>query len=817
MIRSHIKIAWRHLKKHKLFSLINVISLSVGITGAFLIWTYIQYELSYDTFHENKDRIVRLTQSFSPDAHTSTHFARCPEAWHPWVDALRADYPEIEKIARLTRRSGTVMELGDDRFTEDYFFITDRDVFNVFTIPLLQGDSKSALSNPYSVILAETTAQKYFQGDAVGKTLDVIDSQGNKIAYHITGIMKDWPANSHLQIHFLASNSGQNLENDWAYIYLLLHRDSDIHALEQKLPDFNRQQFGEHAAAHSAFYLQRLTDIHLRSHLDREIKVNGGIRSVHFLTIIAFFILLIACINSMNLTTAQSAGRTRETDIRRILGSSTGHLAGQFLTETWFITLFAGIFSLACIQLFLPVIINITGRDLTISWLDGRHIFRFLILLAGTWVLSGFYPTLLLARPLAFGRLQPYLPSSRFGNRPTLRNMLITIQFAITVFLLISAIILGNQLSYINHKSLGFNKEQVIRVGKNISQKTRAHYQSFRNRLMQRPGIADVAAVMEEPSYEVKDMGTSYVESVRTSDDPAILYILPVDEHFIDLMEINLLRGKNFSPRAQQPAPETFLNSDQFLEAVNNASRTYIINKTALHQIGFRSPDEAIGKQMDWHNAILDLQPGPIIGVVQDFHFSTLHKEVKPFVMVLEPRFLGSILVKIKPKNAAVTIGTIKNIWNDMFPEDPFEYRFLDDLFHALYAEEQQLNQIILGFSVIAILLGCLGLFGLVLHGTQQRTKEIGIRKTLGASVANIVAMLSSSYLRWVVLGNVVAWPFAWYAMHRWLQNFSYRIDLTIWPFLFSGAAALLVALLAVSWQTLRAATANPIDALRYE
>ena len=816
MLLNYLKIAWRYLKKQKLFSLIHTLSLTLGITSAFLIFMYIQDETSYDNFQEKGDHVVRLTSWFSPNAKTSNHFARCPNAWRPWVDALREEFPEIENIARLTRKRGAVLQVGENRFSEDYFFITDKEVFDVLTIPLVAGDESTALEHPYSVIITKSMAAQYPDGKALGQFLNVIDDQGEKTAYQITGIMQDWPENSHLDIHFLASNVNQNLEREWAYMYLLLDGHTNPKQLEQKFPDFIQRHFGEQAAQNSAYYLQKLKDIHLYSHLDREIKGNGDINTIYVLWITALFIIIITCINYINLSTAQAVKRCKEVGIRRTIGSTKNQLIAQFLTEAVLITILAAVCSFLCIHVALPQLNHLTGKSLTFQ-MANPEIFLYLGFVLVIGLLSGIYPAIAIARSHSLVAMQSKSFQTNRLNKLSFRNLLVTLQFAISAFLLICTFILKGQLKYVYEKPLGFNKEQVINVGQDISQSTRAQYQVLRNRLMQNPDIINVSACMNKPSYEVKDIGASFVESIREGEDRAYLFILPVDEHFFDLMEIEMLSGNQFPPSNLHYDALTFTHNQNFVNEINSTPRTYILNETALKQIGFTSAEEAIGKQMDWNNSLLRLQPGPIIGVVKDFHFSTLQKEIKPFVMILEPRFLGSVLIKLRLNTMPATIHEIEHIWNEMFPEDPFEYHFLDDLFAELYANEQQLQDVVTLFTWIAIFIGCLGLFGLMVHSAEQKTKEIGVRKVLGASVASILCLLAQNYIKWIVIANFIAWPIAWYAMHKWLENFAYRIDLTIWPFLLSGLLALIIASLTVSWQAVRAATANPIKALKYE
>ncbi len=819
MFFNHLKIAWRYLKKHKLISLINIISLSLGITCTLLILLYIQHETSYDKFHLNGDHIFRLTSEFKPNDKVSTHFARCANAWRPWMDALKADYPEIKNIARLMRTENTTIRIGNNKLREKYFFYTDSEIFDVFSIDLIEGDSQTVLENLNSIILTETLAKKYYNQNPVGETIQIIDGQGNTSPFMITGVMKDWPQNSHMDIQILASLPEKDRTHEWAYTYLLLNNTESGLALEAKLPDFSLRHFGEIAAARSGIHLQKLTDIHLHSNLDRELKINGNADTILVLWVIAILISLIASINYINLTTAQSSKRAKEIGIKKTIGSPRSQLMQQFLTESLLVMIFAMLLSCLFIICLIPELNLLTGKQFNFSSF-GNGVFWFQItgflvvmcLLAGLYpavILSGFKPVQILNKGAAF--------SNNSSKKLSLRSLLVTMQFIIVTILLISTFILRGQLNFIHNKSLGMNKDQVISVGENIPQPARAKLQQFKQRLTNENNVVSISACMQEPADEVKDVGSCYVESKFEGNDKAYLYFFPVDENFIDVLELELLAGQTFPAHHLNYDKITFQHNSNFIKEINEAKRSYIINETAMHHIGWKSAQDAIGKKMDINNVVLNLQRGPIIGVVKDFNFSTLHKEVKPFVLMYEPRFFGSFLIKLRPNNMPQSILKIQNVWDEMFPDYPFEYHFMDDLYARLYQSERQFNAIIIRFTVVAILIGCLGLLGLILFTTEQKTKEIGIRKVMGSSVTGILSLLTGQYLKWIVIANFIAWPLAWYFMNQWLQNFAYRINLTMWPFLLAGLCAVLIALFTVSWQAIRAATANPVESLKYE
>jgi len=780
-----------------------------------MIYLFIRSELSYDNFHDEKDQVVRLTRRISPNAKTINHFARVPGAWQPGMQEFVDNFPEINKISRLSRVRGFTIKIGNQFFSEESFYLTDNNVFNVFSIPLIVGDQKSVLTNPYSIIITKSLAEKYFNSvDVIGKTIETKDNRGNKKLYQITGVMKDWPGNSHIEINFLASCTINDLDRLWAYSYLLLNKNVDYKKLESKFPDYIDERFKDNNENNLSYHLQPLTSIHLHSNLDRELKVNGNIDSIYILSIVAILMIIIAGTNYINLNISRLLKRIKEIGVRRSIGASRNNIIVQFLIESLLTILIASAISFILIAVLLPDFKQITGQMIYFEF-NGIFVLQYLVFLVILTFVSGFYPAYL------FSKIDPVqnLKSNILVNKKSsdsLRNALVILQLCIAVFLIIFTFIMNRQMNFIHNKPLGINKEYVLSLGQNIPQEVKAKVNVFREKLIRHSDIIDICGSMENPSYEVKDMGPSTIQNIREEDDAVFLYLLPVDKNFFNLFDISFIAGTNFTHDFNYH-DITFEQNAQFLEEVNNTPREYIINEKALNQIGFQSAEEAIGKNMTWSNSVLNFQPGPIVGVVKDFHFSTLEKEIKPFVMVTDPRFFGHVMVKISSEDIPKTIAGIKSTWIELFPEQPFEYHFLDDLFNQLYKQEENLNNILIIFTVLAIIISCLGLFAMVMHNTEKRIKEIGVRKILGASVNNIWFQLVIQYIKFGVIANFLAWPVAYYFTKKWLHNYAFRIDYVYWIYPIATLLIIAITLLTVSWQSIKAAKSNPVEALKYE
>jgi putative ABC transport system permease protein len=801
MFQNYIKIAIRNLLKQKSFTFINVIGLAIGMTCFVLIFLYVRFELSYDATHEKADQIYRIAiERIYPDK---------VRLWgrtaFPIAQTFQEEYDEILQGTRLLTNNNTiVITYGEKNFEENRVMFADPNIFEVFTIPLIQGDAKTALSQQNSAVITEETAQKFFgQEDAMGKMITI----GNA-AYMITGVTENMPDNSHFHYDFLLSlitlpiYNGQEWINNWgAYTYILLQEGSDAQALEAKFSDMVRKymapevegevktSFDDFVAAGNGYryFLQPLRDIHLKSRLDQEIEANGNITYVYLFSVISVFVLLIACINFMNLATARSTNRAKEVGVRKTLGSARKQLIAQFLLESTLLSGLALVITLLLVWLFLPVFNTFSGQQLEISYFGDARILPGLIgltfvvgFLAGSYpafYLSSFQPVTVLKRE-----------RSRGSSNSLFRNGLVIFQFTISIILIIGTFVVHRQIRYMLSKDLGFNKEQVVVIKDAylLNQQVKA----FKQELMTSASVMSVSGSFNFP-------GAAFDGNVHkpegTSDDRAVsLSVMFADYDFVKTMGMEIIAGRNFS------------------EEYATDPNAYILNETAVNLLGLSDP---VGSRITDNERMYT-----VVGVVKDFHFKSLHHEISPVVYIGNPGDrAGFLSVRIQPENISGTLSFLEQKWGEFSGGQPFNYSFLDDDLAAQYDAEQKTRQISGVFSVLAVLIGCLGLFGLAAFTAEQRTKEIGIRKVLGASVPNIVILLVKDFIKQVGLAFIIGSPLAYFFMNRWLQNFAYSTDIRVDSILLAGALALGITLLTVSYQAIKAAIAEPVDSLRYE
>ena len=815
MVKNYLKIILRKLGKQKLYALINIAGLAVGIAASLLILLYVRDELSYDAYHEHAARIQRVTRRYAFPNGYNHHFARCPD---DWINRLPEEFPEVEALIRFQTFRFVNMQLGETKFRNTRTFITDANVFDVFSFKLTAGDPNTALRAPHALVLTEAKARQYF-GDQnpMGREIKLLNEDGNEAQpYKITGVMQDLPAQSHFQIDFLLSFNNPEARTGWAYVYLLLRNGADPLALEKKLPQFIDKHEGANSSANHFLHLQALTDIHLRSDRDREIEPNSDMTYVYIFSLIGAFLLLMACINYMNLATARALERAKEIGIRKVLGSARRQLVGYFYSEAMLFALFAVLLALLLLEICLPTFNQFSGKTLT---LDHVSVFFGVVVITFCAALfSGSYPAMVLSSQRPAGIFKGHERASRFlPSSAMMKKALVVLQFTLSIGLIVCTLASHEQFQFIRNKKLGFNQEQILAV-RGLNDAMKARYPAFKNELLQRAGVAGVSAAMEEPSREIKDTGPCYAEGKQEGENAVVLDILPVDRDFITFMKMEMLAGRGFEESAPTnltyPKLSTF---DEMVQYINGSERVYVLNETAVHAIGWNSAAEALGKQFGWSNSAFSLQRGPIIGVVKDFNFTSLRNQINPMVMIYEPLWCGGMLIRIAPQKMETTLAEIAATWHKTYPEYPFEYAFVDDLFAQLYRAEQKLAQLLGVFSALGIFIAVLGIFGLAAFTAERRAKEIGVRKVLGATVPNIIALLSRDFIKLVALANFAAWPLAYFAMQRWLQDFAYRIDLSIGSFVLAGGIALLIALLTVSTQAIKAALTNPVEALRYE
>lgn len=795
MIRNYLKIAFRNLWRHKGFSLINIIGLAVGMTACFLIFIYVNFELSYDKFNQNFDQIYRL----NTDIKSPNEVLHWSSASAPMGPALKADYPdEVKEDVRVF--GGTfLVQNGSRKFQENNISFTDPSIFKIFTFPFIQGNPATALSEPFHIVLTETMAKKYFgRTDIVGKSL-LLDG---KTPVQVSGVIKDVPLNSHFNFDVLMSSSTMETMKliympEWGnfsnYTYLLLPKGYNAAKLQAKLPAFLARHITEdqrRKGYNYTLFVEPLKEVYMDNF--RGAPVNGNMTNVYVFSIVAVFILLIACINFVNLTTARASERAKEVGIRKVIGAFKNQLTMQFLGESVIISMVSFVVSFLLCLLLLPLFNHLAGKIISESIFEHGYIFILFGISVAIGFLAGIYPSFVLTSFSITSVLKGRFSTSVKGI--WLRKGLVIVQFTISIVLIVGTLIVYNQLNYMRGQSLGFDKDQMAIIDFNFDGAVQRQQQTIKDELRQLPGVVSVSGSSNTPGNGT-NVAYSEVESRAGSMMPMNLSMYQVDYDFMQQYGFKLLAGRAFST--------TF---------PTDSTKSLILNETAVRQLGYVHPGDAIGRKFSqWGRT------GQVIGVVKDFHFESLDQNIKPFSFRINPFNIGVFTVKIKGGQIPNTIAALQNKWKLLVPQRPFSYSFLDDNFNKQYLTEDRFGKIFMYFAILAIMISCLGLLGLASYSTLQRTREIGIRKVLGASVPGIVNMLSKEFLQLVAVAALIAFPIAWYGMHNWLKDFAYRINIGWWVFAVAGILAFLIAITTISFQAIRAAMANPVRSLRSE
>ena len=807
MIKNYFKIAFRNLWKHKGFSAINIFGLAVGIAVCLLIMLFVIDELSYDKFNSKADRIYRVDGDIK---FGGTHFilAVAPDPMGP---TLKKDYPQVEEYVRFRDNGGFRVKKGNENVQENKVIYTDSSLFDVFTLPIIAGDPKTALTDPKSVVITETIAKKYFNStDIVGKTL-VVNDTGN---YKISGVIKNIPTQSHFNFDFFVSMStiDESRKNNWLSnnfnTYILLKEDADAKALEAQLETVTNKYVGEQAQQYlnmsmkefkkmgnfDNYSLTPLTKIHLHSDKVAELGANGNLQYVYIFSAIGIFILLIACVNFMNLSTAHSSSRAKEVGVRKVLGSMKQSLVSQFLTESILISFIALLFAVAFAALLLPYFNQLAGKQIELGLLSkGWLIPSLLLLVLIVGLLAGSYPAFYLSAFQPISVLKGKLTAGFKSG--WLRNSLVIFQFAISIILIIGTVVIYNQLQFIRNKELGFNREHVLVIKNTYSLGDQA--KSFKNELQNISGVQEVTMTGWLPTGDYRSDSPLYPDATLDQKTAVSMQNWYVDEKYIPTLQMQIAKGRNFS--------------SQML----TDSSAIIINEAAAKLLNFTDP---INKTLYYITSLKNktVKEYHIVGVVKDFNFNSLRQTISPLALFYGEE-KGSVAMRIKTDNISPLIAQVENKWKSMVPGQPFNYSFMGDDFNKIYSSDQRVGKIAMTFSILAILIACLGLFGLVTYAAEQRTKEIGIRKVLGATVTNIVGMLSKDFLKLVMVAALIAFPVAWWAISKWLQDFAYRINISWWIFIIAGVITLLIALVTVSFKAIEAAITNPVKSLRTE
>jgi putative ABC transport system permease protein len=804
MFRNYLKTAWRNIRKNKLFSFINILGLSIGIATCFIIMLYVQDELSYDRFNKNADNIARVI------FHANINGGKIDESvvMPPVAQTMKNDFPGVQDATRIRDFGTPKIKYNNSFFKDDRLALVDPNFFSIFTLPMIEGDAKTALAQPDGVVLTRETAEKYFgKAEAIGKIIE-INTDSNRV-YKVTGVIKNIPANSHFHFDAFGSLLGWKAatSDTWLgsnyHTYLLLKPGTDLKKMEAGFPAMVKKYMGpqmQQAMGVSleqfitkgnslGFALQPLKDIHLNSNTTTEFEAGGNETYVYIFGGVAIFMLIVACINFINLSTAGASKRAKEVGVRKVAGSGKFQLISQFLSESILITFFALFIAFVLVQLALPAFNNISGKHLSFDVKPGLA-FIGLGLLVG--IVAGIYPAFYLSsfKPIAVlkGRLTTNHKS--FG----LRSGLVVFQFFISVALIIGTIVVYQQMKYIQNKDLGFNKEQIITIQNSYA--LGKNEKVYEQQMLQDPRIINATVSWYKPAGP-----SNYNNSLAYPQGNDKLIVdgveYHVDENYIPTLGMKMVSGRNFS------------------KEFATDSLAIILNETAAKAFGWNNItaiDKTIIRQnSDRGNNI----PFHVIGVVKNFNFKSLHEAVSPLYMDLNSE--GGLIFKIKTTDVSSLLATMKKNWDSYNTGEPFSYSFLDDLFNNTYSTEQKTGNILNIFSVLIILVACLGLFGLVTYTAEQRTKEIGIRKVLGASVTQVTQMLSKDFLKLVLIASLIAFPAAWWAMNKWLQSFAYRINISWWVFFIAAFAALIIALVTVSFQAIKAAIANPVKSLRTE
>jgi putative ABC transport system permease protein len=795
MLGNYIKITLRNMKRHKGYTFINIAGLAVGIACTIFILLWVKDELSFDRFHENADRIYRVVFSTSDDGsptNANGAFGVGP--------ALKRGFPEVIETVRLRKMGqGVKRYVGykDKKYYELRFFFSEPTIFTVFDFPLVKGDPAKALDEPNSIVLTEEVARKYFGNeDPIGKIIEADPyNDGELMLFHVTGIAKNVPRNSHFHFDFLASYSSLKEDTDefsgfyQHFTYVLLSDKSLAGSLNRKLLDFLRRNWRENPWY--TISLQPLLDIRLHSRLKSEIEPTGNILYVYIFTAIAVLVLVIACINFMNLTSARAAKRAKEVGIRKVAGARKNQLVRQFLGESFLLSIISAVTAVLIVIIALPLFNRLTGKGFALSSLiDPSFILGVAAIVLAVGFIAGIYPAFFLS---AFQPMHSL--KSRFGysfSGTALRKGLVIFQFTLSIGIIFSTLVVHKQMKYIQSRNLGYDKDQILVIP--LNKDLRQNYEGFRNELLKYPGIENTTT-----SSWVPTRGSGHLSfRFEGYEENLSQVVYGIDKEFISTYGLKISAGKSI---------QHLSSNDRTLE--------FLVSELTTQEAGYFSPQEAVGKSVEEYS---DQFRGHIVGVVNDINIYSLHREPYSIIYAVTPiKNHNYLSIRMLPQNISDTITYIQKTWQKMIPSYPLDYFFLDESFEQMHLSDKKMSEIFSIFSILAVFVACMGLFGLAAYTAEQKTKEIGVRKVLGASVPSIYMLLSREFLKWVALANILAWPVAYYAMHKWLQNFAFRVMIGWEIFLASAGVALIISMLTVSYQSIKAAMANPANSLRYE
>lgn len=816
MLRNYIKVISRNMYRNRFYAGINIFGLAMGFFACILTAIYIHYETTYEKFHTKSNRIFRASYSYDSGTRYNVQWARIPV---DYINELPNEFPEVEKLIRFQNHERKYIKIGEEKFKPEYFYQTDPGVFDVFDLHMIAGDPKTALNEPYSMVITESLALTYF-GDTVVLGNDVFvlgDWSPEETRYTITGIIQDLPSNTHLPINMLLSIKNAEERTGWAYVYILLKSGAKIEQLKDKMETFIHKYADEENANKVNFKFQSIEDIHLHSDLAREIIPNGDIEYIYIFIAAGIFILTIAIANYTNLQSALILGRTKETGLRKIFGANKLHILHYLLFESIFYNLIALLIGGFIAFLLYPFFSSLTGIDFTINpWIFSIILMVFVIFCG---ILTGIYPAILHygIDPIQNLKQSKAFSFSKKDGLLNVKRMLVMVQIGISILLIGSALIAKDQFRFLNTSNLGIKKEQILAIP-NVPDAVRDDYKNFKDHLLTLPDVTGVTGCLEVPSKEIRDAGPVLVQGVNNDPGKApIMDIQVIDHDYIEVLGIELIAGENIPTSiTYEPIPE--LSEDfTYMDYFATKRRAYLINETAMKQLGWRSPEEAIGQEISWSIGSTKLAPGPITGIVKDYHQETMKNMIDPTIMVFEPIWLRTFLIRLETDHLQETIADIQSTWDQLFPLYPMEYHFLDDLYENLYKNERVKLQLLYLLSGLAILISLIGLFGLIAFTLKTRTKEIAIRQVLGANVASLIKMISREYLWIMAIATLIAIPTSYYFTEQWLEQFAYKIDISIFSYLMTILLIGFLIVLITSLQTIKTSLINPADTLREE
>ncbi len=791
MFLNYLKISVRNIRRHPLHSIINILGLAIGMTCTIMIMLWVQDELSYDKFHENADNLYRVVE----DQKYSSQRMQVAVTPHPLAASLKKDYPEIINATRYFW-SGLRNVVYEDKKIDAFIGKTvDPSFLTMFTSPFVKGDPDTALADPFSIILTKSMAERYFKTEEIlGKILRVDDRHDLKI----TGLIEDIPDNSHLQFDYIISfetlsqMTGQPFP-EWGtnevFTYIQLQKNSDYRVLDKKITGYIKSKLQGSVVD---LYLQPITEIHLTTGFVADIGGHGSIYNVYLFLIIAIFILVISCINYISLTTARYSIRAKEVGIRKVSGANRSQLIVQFLCESLILSFISLGISICMIELLLPSFNTLANKELSMEFFSNYSILALLLAMGVfTGVFSGIYPAFLLSFFKPVSVLKGNLNKGSKGS--VFRKSMVLIQWTMAIILIIGTWVVYDQFRYLKNKDLGFNRDQLIYVG--MDEYLKPKYDSVKNEFLKNPDVLYVTSCMNLPINIVTSSSGMTWEG-KKDDETFIFHYNSIHFDFIEAFEMEMAEGRPFS-------------SEFSTDALNGSNASFIFNETAIKKMELKDP---IGKQVNFHGT-----EGPIVGILKDFNFKPLTTEIEPIVLGIVPDYNNILIAKISPENMQGTIESLKNKLREIIPDQKYEFSFLNENFNNLYPAEEMISKIFQYFTVLAIFIASLGLFALVGFMAEERTKEIGIRKSLGASAPGIVLLMTKNYLKLVIVANIIAWPVAYYFLSGWLNNYAYRININWIPFILTGVLVLVISQLTVSFHTIKAAMENPVKALRYE